>query len=63
MACIINIPTIVNYTSSIINKIEALLTDNPRVIIHHVFIVQATGNTKGGSIISGSCKFWSCLKL
>ncbi len=37
--------TIVNYTSSIINKLEALLIDNTTVIIynHHVFIVQATG--------------------
>jgi hypothetical protein len=37
--------TIVNYASSIINKLEALLTDEPRVIIYtrHVFIVQATG--------------------
>ena len=35
---------IVNYTSSIINKLEALLTDDARVIIYnrHVFIVQAT---------------------
>ena len=37
--------TIINYTSSIVNKLQALLTDNARVIIydHHVFIVQATG--------------------
>ncbi len=36
---------IVNYASSIINKLEALLTDNARVVIYdcHVFIVQATG--------------------
>jgi len=36
--------TIVNYTSSVINKLEALLTDDARVIIYdrHVFIVQAT---------------------
>jgi hypothetical protein len=34
---------IVNYTSSIINKLEALLTDDDRVVIYdHVFIVQAT---------------------
>jgi hypothetical protein len=35
--------TIVNYTSSIFNKLEALLTDDTRVIIYdrHVFIVQA----------------------
>jgi hypothetical protein len=37
--------TIVNYTSSVVNKLEALLTDNARVIIYdrHVFIVQVTG--------------------
>jgi hypothetical protein len=35
---------ILNYSSSIVNKLEALLTDDARVIIydHHVFIVQAT---------------------
>ncbi len=35
---------IVNYTSSIVNKLEALLTDYARVVIYdrHVFIVQAT---------------------
>jgi hypothetical protein len=37
--------TIVNYASSMVNKLEALLTDNARVVIYncHVFIVQATG--------------------
>ncbi len=36
---------IVNYASSIINKLEALLTDEARVVIYdrHVFIVQSTG--------------------
>jgi hypothetical protein len=36
---------IVNYASSVINKLEALLTDDARVVIYdrHVFIVQATG--------------------
>jgi len=36
--------TIVNYASSVVNKLEALLTDDARVIIYdrHVFIVQAT---------------------
>jgi hypothetical protein len=39
--------TIVNYTSSFVNKLEALLTDDTGVIIYdrHVFIVQATGPT------------------
>jgi hypothetical protein len=36
---------IINYASSIVNKLEALLTDDARVVSydHHVFIVQATG--------------------
>ncbi len=36
---------IINYASSIDNKLGALLTDDARVIIYnrHVFIVQATG--------------------
>ena len=35
---------IVNYASSMVNKLEALLTDNAWVVIYdrHVFIVQAT---------------------
>ncbi len=34
---------IVNYATSVINKLDALLTDNAIVIIYdrHVFIVQA----------------------
>ncbi len=37
--------TIVNYASSVINKLKALLTDDARVVINnrHVFIAQATG--------------------
>ncbi len=37
--------TIVNYASSVVNKLEASLTDNARVFsyIRHVFIVQVTG--------------------
>jgi hypothetical protein len=37
--------TIVNDDSRVINKLEASLTDDARVIIydHHMFIVQATG--------------------
>jgi hypothetical protein len=36
---------IVSDASSVINKLEALFTDDIRVVIydHHVFIVQATG--------------------
>ncbi len=39
--------TIVNDDSRVINKLEALLTDNARVIIYdcHMFIVQATDDT------------------
>ncbi len=35
---------IVNYTSSVVNKLEALITDDARVVIYdcRVFIVQAT---------------------
>ncbi len=35
---------IVNYASSVVNKLEALLADDARVFIYdcHVFIVQAT---------------------
>ncbi len=37
--------TIVNDDSRVINKLEASLTDDARVIIynHHMFIVQARG--------------------
>jgi hypothetical protein len=37
--------TIVNDDSRVVNKLEASLTDDARVIIynHHIFIVQATG--------------------
>ncbi len=43
---------IVNYASSDVNKLKASLNDDARVVIydHHMFIVQATGNTKGGSM-------------
>ncbi len=36
--------TILNYAPNVINKLDALLTDDARVIIYdlHVFIVQAT---------------------
>ncbi len=37
--------TIVNDDSSVVNKFEASLTDDTRVVIddHHMFIVQAAG--------------------
>jgi hypothetical protein len=36
--------TIVNYDARVINKLEATLTDDARVVIYdrHMFIVQAT---------------------
>jgi hypothetical protein len=39
---------IINYASSIVHKLEALLTDDARVVIYdrHVFIVQATNLSK-----------------
>ncbi len=48
--------TIINYTFSIINMLEALLTDDARVVIYdrHVFIVQATGLTQ-----SDMAYFWN----
>jgi hypothetical protein len=51
--------TIINYASSIINKLEALLTDDARVIIfnRHVLIVQATSlmfAIKTGAISNGA---------
>ncbi len=38
--------TIVNDDARIVNKLEASLTDDARVVIydHHMFIVQATGD-------------------
>jgi hypothetical protein len=38
--------TIVNYASSSVNKLNASLNDDARVIIHdhHMFIVQVTGS-------------------
>jgi hypothetical protein len=39
--------TIVNDNARVVNKLEASLTDNARVVIydHHMFIVQATGHS------------------
>jgi hypothetical protein len=39
--------TIANYASSGINKLKASLYDDARVVIydHHMFIVQATGDS------------------
>jgi hypothetical protein len=36
---------IINYDSSVVNKLETLLTENARVVIYdrRIFIVQATG--------------------
>jgi hypothetical protein len=39
--------TIVNDDSRVVNKLEASLTDNARVVIYdrQMFIIQATGST------------------
>jgi hypothetical protein len=44
VACIINLWTIVNDDSRVVNKLEASLTDDARVVIYdrHMFIVQVT---------------------
>jgi hypothetical protein len=44
VVCIINNIMIVNGDSNIINKFEASLTDDARVVMydHHMFIVQST---------------------
>jgi hypothetical protein len=49
VACINNKPmTSVNDNARIINKLDALLTEDGRVVIydHHMFIVQATVSKK-----------------
>jgi hypothetical protein len=47
---------IINYASSVINKLKALLTDDARVVIYdcHVFIVQPTAflGSLGSAILS-----------
>ncbi len=45
---------IINYTSSVVNKLKALLTDDARVIIYdrHVFIVQATAAWHAVAVIN-----------
>jgi hypothetical protein len=51
--------TIVNDDSRVVNKLEASLTDDTRVIIYdrHRFIIQATGViTKSGVITNGVMK-------
>ena len=47
---------IVNDDSRVVNKLEASLTDNARVIIydHHMFIVQATGPDSGYLVLEES---------
>jgi hypothetical protein len=46
--------TIINDDSRVINKLEASLTDDARVIIydHHMFIVQATRRRVFKSLIT-----------
>ncbi len=53
---------------SVVNKLEALLTDDARVVIYdrHVFIVQATGSTgvryNGGTKVKKKKFYMSRLK-
>ncbi len=46
--------TIINYTSSGVNKLKASLNDDARVVIYnrHMFIVQATGGKILQKIVS-----------
>jgi len=57
--------TIVNYTSSIVNKLEALLTDDARVVIDDrlVFIVQATDDQFWVLITQVIIIYWKILLL
>jgi hypothetical protein len=50
--------TIINYDSSVINKLGASLTDDARVVIYyrHMFIVLATGASLT-IVIDGTSKF------
>ncbi len=45
--------TIINYASSVVNKLEAFLSDDARVVIYdcHLFIVQATGVLYKGQLL------------
>ncbi len=45
---------IVNYASSVVNKLQALLTDDSRVVIYdrHVFTIQVTGKVEQSKICS-----------
>ncbi len=48
---------IVNDNSRVVNKLEASLTDDTRVVIYdrHMFIVQATGSMKDNRRKPKSC--------
>ncbi len=50
--------TIINYDSSVVNKLEALLTDDARVVIYdcNVFIVQATEVNRSINSASSGCQ-------
>ncbi len=52
--------TIINDDSSIVNKFEASLTGDARVIIYdrHMFIVQATGHTGHRQAFTALPKVW-----
>ncbi len=54
--------TIVNDNSTVVNKLEASLTDNARVILydHRMFIVQTTAWFIGSNL---ACKYYTRVKL
>ncbi len=51
---------IVNYAARIVNKLDASLTDNARVVIYdrHMFIVQATGPNYVGASVTMKKDLW-----
>jgi len=56
---------IINFASSIVHKLKALLTDDARVIIydHHVFMVQATVVTRHQEKMANKRIFCSFVQL
>ncbi len=56
---------IVSYTSSVVNKLKALLTDDARVIIYdrHVFIVQASAVHHPPPTQKNICKYKKLAKF
>jgi hypothetical protein len=57
--------TIINDDSRVVNKLEASLTDNARVIIynHHMFIVQAPESCSALASLINIRLGWKCSEL